>query len=81
MRETGEPYNVHEVVAELEREMLEAAEALEYERAGILRDQIRELKASSQAMGDGQTAASSQKTRAPVRYKVSKKRRNGRKAK
>ena len=33
-----------ELVAELEREMLEAAEALEFERAASLRDRIAELK-------------------------------------
>jgi len=80
VRETGEPYNVHEVIVELEREMLEAAEALEYERAAILRDQIRELKASAQASPESAGAAS-QKSRAPVTYKISKKRRIGRKAK
>ena len=31
------------VLAELEREMFEAAEALEFERAAALRDEIREL--------------------------------------
>lgn len=80
VRETGEPYNVHEVIVELEREMLEAAEALEYERAAILRDQIRELKASAQASPESAGAAS-QKSRAPVTYKISKKRQIGRKAK
>lgn len=43
-REVGVPYNVQEVIAELEREMLEAADALEFERAAMLRDQIYELK-------------------------------------
>lgn len=45
-REVGEPYHVLETIAELEREMLEAAEALEFERAAVLRDQIYELKAA-----------------------------------
>ncbi|AKJ64374.1 excinuclease ABC subunit UvrB [Kiritimatiella glycovorans] len=48
VRETGEAYNVQEVVRELEREMFEAAEKLEYERAMILRDQIAELKTASE---------------------------------
>ena len=74
VRESGEPYNVHEVIAELEREMLEAAEALEFERAAVLRDQVRDLKASTQALG-----AASQKARTPVTYKVSKRRQSGRK--
>jgi excinuclease ABC subunit B len=37
--------SVHEVVQELEKEMLEAAQALEFERAALLRDQLNELKA------------------------------------
>ncbi len=55
IRETGGDFNMTEVVAELEKEMLEAAEALEYERAGILRDQIYELKASQNADGQETT--------------------------
>ena len=33
-----------EVISELEREMMEAAEALEFERAAELRDKIREME-------------------------------------
>jgi excinuclease ABC subunit B len=44
VRETGEEYDVHLVVQELEREMLAAAKDLEFERAAILRDELRELK-------------------------------------
>ena len=43
-RESGVDYDVNQVLAELEKEMIEAAEALEFERAAILRDQIHELK-------------------------------------
>ena len=42
--ETGENYDVNEVIRQLEQEMLEAAKALEFERAAALRDQIKELK-------------------------------------
>jgi excinuclease ABC subunit B len=42
--ETGEDYDINEVIHQLETEMLEAAEALEFERAATLRDQIKELK-------------------------------------
>ena len=42
--ETGEDYDINEVIRQLEQEMLEAAEALEFERAATLRDQIKELK-------------------------------------
>ncbi len=44
VRESGVDYDVHRTIAELEKEMLEAAEALEFERAAILRDEIDELK-------------------------------------
>jgi len=46
VRETGETYNVNQVIREIEQEMLEAAEKLEFERAAILRDELLELKAS-----------------------------------
>lgn len=42
--EGGEDYNVHETVQTLEREMLDAAAALEFERAAMLRDRIAELR-------------------------------------
>ena len=41
--ESGET-NLAETLAELTREMLEAADRLEFERAAYLRDQIAELK-------------------------------------
>jgi len=44
--EEGVEYNVNEVIHQLEQEMLEAAEALEFERAAVLRDQIKDLKNS-----------------------------------
>jgi excinuclease ABC subunit B len=44
LKEEGVPYDIHAMIGEMEREMLEAAEGLEFERAAILRDQIRELK-------------------------------------
>jgi excinuclease ABC subunit B len=43
--ETGEDYDVNEVIHQLEQEMVAAADALEYERAAVLRDQIKELEA------------------------------------
>jgi excinuclease ABC subunit B len=42
--EGGETYDVHAAVQELEREMLEAAAALEFERAAALRDRWQSLK-------------------------------------
>ena len=46
VREAGEDYDVVRAIAEMEREMAEAAEAMEFERAALLRDQIYELKQS-----------------------------------
>jgi excinuclease ABC subunit B len=56
---TGADYNTVELIAELEKEMLEAAEALEFERAALLRDQIHELKAAQKAAAEkgGEVAA------------------------
>jgi excinuclease ABC subunit B len=42
--ETPERYDVLEMLAELEREMLTAAEAMEFERAAAIRDEIKELR-------------------------------------
>ncbi len=42
--ETGADYDINETIHQLEQEMLEAAEALEFERAAVLRDQIKALK-------------------------------------
>ena len=47
---TGVDFDVTETVKELEEEMLGAANNLEFEKAALLRDQIRELK---RATGDG----------------------------
>jgi excinuclease ABC subunit B len=44
VRESGQEEDVFDVIQDLEREMLAAAEALEFERATVLRDQIRKLK-------------------------------------
>jgi excinuclease ABC subunit B len=41
--ERPEQYDVRRTITEMEREMLEAAESLEFERAALLRDEIREL--------------------------------------
>jgi excinuclease ABC subunit B len=44
--EDGMEYSVSETIHQLEQEMLEAAEALEFERAAVLRDQINDLKST-----------------------------------
>ena len=45
---TENEYDRVELITELEREMLRAAEDLEFERAARLRDEIAELKAADQ---------------------------------
>jgi excinuclease ABC subunit B len=50
VKEGGEELDVHEVIQEMEIEMMEAAKALEYERAALLRDQIAELRAALPVM-------------------------------
>ena len=47
VKESGVEYDVHATLQEMEAEMLEAAEALEFERAAMLRDQIRELRGAA----------------------------------
>jgi excinuclease ABC subunit B len=44
VREDDRNFDVGELIRELEREMADAAGKLEYERAALLRDQIRELR-------------------------------------
>jgi excinuclease ABC subunit B len=50
LNEKGVDFDVTETLRELEEEMLTAANNLEFEKAALLRDQIRELK---RATGDG----------------------------
>jgi excinuclease ABC subunit B len=42
--ETPETYDVRETIAALQEEMMQAADALEFERAAYLRDQINALR-------------------------------------
>ncbi|NOX99892.1 MAG: excinuclease ABC subunit UvrB [Verrucomicrobia bacterium] len=44
VQETNEDFDVMEVIRELEGEMQEASQKLEFERAALLRDQVKELK-------------------------------------
>jgi len=41
---SDDEYDAAEIAAQLEKEMLEAAEKLDFERAAYLRDQLKELK-------------------------------------
>jgi len=45
LRESGVDFDVTETVRELEEEMLAAANNLEFEKAALLRDQVREFEA------------------------------------
>lgn len=44
INDAGGNFDVVETLRELEEEMVKAAENLEFEKAALLRDQIRELK-------------------------------------
>ena len=47
LRESAENLDIVETILELEKEMIEAAEKLEFEKAALLRDQVSELKTHS----------------------------------
>jgi excinuclease ABC subunit B len=49
VKESGAEYDARELIGEIEKEMLEAADALEFERAAILRDQLFELRAAQKS--------------------------------
>jgi excinuclease ABC subunit B len=53
VRESGGNYQTVELLRELEAEMIEAAENLQFEKAAILRDQITELKNEGKPEGHG----------------------------
>ena len=69
LRESGVDIDINETVKELEEEMLTAANNLEFEKAALLRDQIRELKRAV----DGSEPAKGASKR-PVSYGPSGKR-------
>jgi excinuclease ABC subunit B len=68
IRDAGRDFDVTETIRELEEEMLTAANNLEFEKAALLRDQIRELKRST---GDGSATS-------PVTYRKERKSRGRR---
>jgi excinuclease ABC subunit B len=62
LNETGGDFDVTETLRELQGEMVEASNNLEFEKAALLRDQIRELKHNfSGVLPDGKTAPPSVK--------------------
>jgi excinuclease ABC subunit B len=73
VREGGEDYDVHRAIEEIEREMLEASAALEFERAVMLRDELYELKKSAgmevpEKPRRSRGARSPKKSRLPLAY-------------
>ena len=68
LRETKTDFDVTETIRELEGEMLKAAEDLQFEKAALLRDQIKELK---RMLVGGQPVEKSK----PVNYRKSGSRR------
>jgi excinuclease ABC subunit B len=73
INDAGGNFDVTETLRELEADMLKAAENLEFEKAALLRDQIRELKRSTgdaQASGESQRSSyGRQRKRRPARAK------------
>ena len=72
LNEAGVDIDLNETIRELEEEMLAAANNLEFEKAALLRDQIRELKRAS----DG--GAPSNEAQTPVSYRKTGKSRSAR---
>ena len=71
LRDDGADFDVQQVLLELEGEMLQAAESLEFERAAVIRDQVNELKrAEGLTEGSPKTGKKKKKTK----YKRSSKR-------
>jgi len=52
VREAHVDYDVHRVINEIQKEMLAAAESLEFERAAALRDEMQELQAAAAVSQD-----------------------------
>jgi excinuclease ABC subunit B len=75
LAETGVDLDISETLKELEEEMLTAANNLEFEKAALLRDQIRELK----RVLDGQAAKPSGTEPVSYRKGAGKRRSSGRK--
>jgi len=73
LAETGVDLDITETIRELEQEMLTAANNLEFEKAALLRDQVRELKRGT----DGAAGANKPPAR-PVSYSAGGKGRRGR---
>lgn len=58
LNESGVDIDINETVREIEQEMLAAANNLEFEKAALLRDQIRELKRAAEGSAPASETAS-----------------------
>ncbi|MGD0537706.1 MAG: excinuclease ABC subunit UvrB [Verrucomicrobiota bacterium] len=74
LREAGADFDVTETLRELEEEMLTAANNLEFEKAALLRDQIKELKRQF-GLGSAPVKASGTNAAVTVSYRKGRKRR------
>ncbi len=63
--EAGSDGDVLAVIKELEEEMQEAAKKLEFERAALIRDQIKELKQNAEGRGEPSTRESRKRKQVP----------------
>src|SRR5687768_3662503 len=72
INESGGNFDVTETLRELEQEMLEAANNLEFEKAALVRDQIRELKRTY-----GGATGSPPTPQKPVSYRKGRRRKVG----
>jgi excinuclease ABC subunit B len=68
INDAGGNFDVTETIRELEQEMVEAANDLQFEKAALLRDQIRELKRNF----DGGSAGVGSSNAEPVNYRKGK---------
>ena len=71
INDAGGNFDVTETLREIEEEMLAAADNLEFEKAALFRDQIRELKRGMEG-GEGKAGPSAERT-----YRPGKKRKAG----
>jgi excinuclease ABC subunit B len=67
VREDDSAFDVGELIRQLEREMAEAAANLAYEKAALLRDQIRELRAGENPGSPLPPATKSTATESPAK--------------
>ncbi len=75
LNEAAGNFDVTETIRELEESMLQAANNLEFEKAALLRDQVRELKRSTEPGRDGKTPGAGAATQAITYSKKVKARR------